>query len=120
MGKRTFFDAAQLPKHQWLIPDVCNAYNELDREEAVNDMCGVHPLGGAMSIALYTVPTIYVHDTRGADPQKYATVTGVIQGCNFGINSFFLKDARPARWGPPMWGPAVRAPGGSALGNGEG
>ena len=64
-------------------------------------MCLVHPLRGAMSIALYTVPTIYVHDTRGADPQKYATVTGVIQGCNFGINSFFLKDARPARWGPP-------------------
>ena len=41
----------------------------------MDDMCEVHPLGGAMSIALYTVPTIYVHDTRGADPQKYATVT---------------------------------------------
>ena len=67
MGKRTSFDAAQLPKHQWLIPDVYNAYNELDREEAVNDMCEVHPLGGAMSIALSTVPTIYVHDTRGAE-----------------------------------------------------
>ena len=37
MGKRTSFDAAQLPNHQWAIPDVYNAYPELDREEAVSD-----------------------------------------------------------------------------------
>ena len=60
MGKRTSFDAAQLPNHQWLIPDVFNAYNELDLEDAVNDMCEVHPLAGTMTIALYTVPTVYV------------------------------------------------------------
>ena len=60
MGKRTSFDAAQLPSHQRLIPDVFNAYNELDREDAVNDMCEVHPLAGTMTIALYTVPTVYV------------------------------------------------------------
>ena len=63
-------DAAQLPNQQWLIPDVYNAYCELDREEAVNDMCEVHPLSGTMSIALYAVPTVYVHDMRCADPQK--------------------------------------------------
>ena len=74
MGKRTSFDAAQLPGHQWLIPDVFNAYNELDREEAVNDMCEVHPLAGTMTIALYTVPTVYAHDTKGAESQKYVTV----------------------------------------------
>ena len=33
MGKRTSFDAAQLPKHQWLIPDAYNASNELDRRK---------------------------------------------------------------------------------------
>ena len=44
MGKRTSFDAAQLTK-QWLIPDVYNAYNELDREKAVNEMCENHPCG---------------------------------------------------------------------------
>ena len=85
MGKRTSFDAAQLPNHQWLIPGVFNAYNELDREEAVNDMCEVHPLAGTMTIALYTVPTVYVHDTGGAGPQKYPTVAGVIQGGNAGV-----------------------------------
>ena len=85
MGKRTSFDAAQLPSHQRLIPDVFNAYNELDREEAVNDMCEVHPLAVTMTIALYTVPTVYVHDTRGAEPQKYPTVAGVIQGGNAGV-----------------------------------
>ena len=61
-------------------------------------MCGVHPLGGAISIALYTVPTIYVHDTRGADPQKYATVTGVIQGCNFGMDLFCISQKKTLEW----------------------
>ena len=61
MGKRSSFDAAQLPNHQWGIPDVYNAYPELDREEAVNDMCEVDPRSGAMSISLYTMPTVYIH-----------------------------------------------------------
>ena len=38
-----------------------------------------------MTIALYKVPTVYVHDTRGAEPQKYPTVAGVIQGGNAGV-----------------------------------
>ena len=95
MGKRTSFDAAQLPNHQWLIPDVYKAYCELDREEAVNDMCEVDPLSETMSISLYTVPTVYVHDIRGADPQKYQTVAGVIQGCNTGMNSFCISQRKP-------------------------
>ena len=95
MGKRTSFDAAQLPNHQWLIPDVYNAYNELDREEAVNDMCEVHPLAGTMTIALYTVPTVYVHDTGGAGPQKYPTVAGVIQGCNASMTAYCVSQQKP-------------------------
>ena len=66
MGKLTSFEAAQLSEHAWVIPDVKNAYCELDREETVNDCCEWHPLAGAMVIALYTVPTVYVHDNRGA------------------------------------------------------
>ena len=67
MGKRTSFDAAQLPNHQWPIPDVYNAYCELDREEAVNDVYEVYPLLGTMGIVLCTVSTVYVHDIGGAD-----------------------------------------------------
>ena len=44
MGKATAFDAAQLPRHVWLPPDVKNAFMELDREENVKDMCMVHPM----------------------------------------------------------------------------
>ena len=98
MGKRTSFDAAQLPGHQLLIPDVFNAYNELDREEAVNDMCEVHPLAGTMTIALYTVPTLYVHDTRGAEPQKYPTVPRVIQGYSAGMHAFTISQRKPVEW----------------------
>jgi len=98
MGKRTSFDAAQLPGHQWLIPDVFNAYNELDREEAVNDMCEVHPLAGTMTIALYTVPTVYAHDTKGAESQKYVTVTGVIQVCNAGMHAYTISQRKPIEW----------------------
>ena len=64
MGKLTSFEAAQLSEHAWVIPDVKNAYCELDREETVSDCCEWHPLAGALVIALYTVPT--VHDNKGA------------------------------------------------------
>ena len=80
MGNLTYFEAAQLPNHGWLIPDVKNAYPELDREEAVNDCCEWHPLAGVMVLALYTVPAVHVHDIRGAKPQKYSSLDGVIQG----------------------------------------
>ena len=98
MGKRTSFDAAQLPSHQRLIPDVFNAYNELDREEAVNDMCEIHPLAGTMTIALYTVPTVYAHETRGAEWQKYKTITSVIQGCNAGMQAFTISKQKRVEW----------------------
>ena len=55
MGKSTAFDAAQLPGHVWLSPDVRNAYMELLRMEAVQDMCQLHPLAGTMSLAIYTL-----------------------------------------------------------------
>ena len=98
MGKQTSFDAAQLPNHQFGIPDVRNAYNELDREEACNDMCEVHPLSGCMVISLYTVPTVYVHDVKGAKPRKYPTAKGVIQGCNVGMDAFCISQRKPIEW----------------------
>ena len=64
MGKATAFDAAQLDSFLWLSPDIFNAFMEHDREEAIEDQCRLHPLAGTMMIALYKVPTVYVHDTR--------------------------------------------------------
>ena len=61
---------------------------ELDREENVKNMCMVHPMAGTMTLALYTVPTVYVHDSRGAEPCKYQTTDGVIQGCPTGMHNF--------------------------------
>ena len=51
-----------------------------------------------MTIALYKVPTVYVHDTRGAEPQKYPTVSGVIQGCNAGMHDFTISQRKPVEW----------------------
>ena len=53
-----------------------------------------------MSIALHTVLTVYVYDTRGADPQRYASVSGVIQGCNLGMHSFCVSYRKPVEWKP--------------------
>ena len=49
--------------------------------ETVQDMCEVHPLVGTMSLAVYTLPTVYVLDIKGAVPRRYPTIDGVIQGC---------------------------------------
>ena len=51
-----------------------------------------------MTIALYKVPTVYVHDTRGAEPQKYPTVAGVIQGCNAGMTAYCISQRKPIEW----------------------
>ena len=98
MGKLTSFEAAQLSEHAWVIPDVKNAYCELDREETVNDCCEWHPLAGAMVIALHTVPTVYVHDNRGAPSRRYTTADGVIQGCGFGMTAFCVVQRKPVEW----------------------
>ena len=98
MGKATAFDAAQLLRHVWLPPDVKNAFMELDREENVKDMCMVHPMAGTMTLALYTVPTVYVHDSRGAEPRKYPTTDGVIQGCPTGMHNFCASQDKPIDW----------------------
>ena len=56
---------------------------ELDREEA---------------LALYTVPAIYVYDTRGTLPHRYPTVEGVIQGCGVAMNAFCISQEVPITW----------------------
>ena len=91
MGKRTSFDAAQLPGHQWLIPDVVNAYDELDREEAVNDMCEVHPLAGTNDYCSVHCSHFVSNETRDAESQKYVTVTGAIQDRNAGVHVFTIS-----------------------------
>ena len=64
LGKATAFDAAQLDFLLWSSPDILNAFMILKRKEALEDQCRLHPLAGTMMIALYKVPTVYVHDTR--------------------------------------------------------
>ena len=98
MGKCTAFDAAQLPGHVFMSPDVMNAYMELLRMETVQDMCEVHPLAGTMSLAVYTLPTIYVHDIKGALPQRYPTIDGVIQGCGIATEAFCISQQKPIHW----------------------
>ena len=98
MGKSTAFDAAQLPGHIWLSPDVRNAYMELLRMEAVQDMCQLHPLAGTMSLAIYTLPTIYVHDIQGALPQRYPSIDGVIQGCGIATQAYCISQRKPIEW----------------------
>ena len=98
MGKAMSFDAAQLPGHAIGSPDVKNAYNELKRKEAVNDLCKLHPLAGTMGLALYTVVTVYVHDTRGMQPVKYPTADGVIQGCGMAMDTFCNSQDESVDW----------------------
>ena len=100
MIKQTSFHAAQLSRHQWLIPDVYNAYMKLDREEACNDMCEVQPHSEKQQLHFTLSPTIYVHDTRGAHPRKYGSVPDVIQGCKDGINTCCVSQRKPAEWIP--------------------
>ena len=98
MGKATAFDAAQLPGHVFLSPDVENAYMRLLRMQSVLDMCKVHPLAGTMSLAVYTLPTIYVHDIKGARPRRYPTIDGVIQGCGIATNAYCISQQEPIHW----------------------
>ena len=93
MGKSTAFDAAQLPGHVWLSPDVRNAYMEI-----VQDICQVHPLAGTVSLAIYTLPTIYVHDIKGALPQRYPSIDGVIQVCGIAIQAYCISQQKPIQW----------------------
>ena len=81
-----------------MSPDVMNAYMELLRMETVQDMCEVHPLAGTMSLAVYTLPTIYVHDIKGALPQRYPTIDGVIQGCGIATEAFCISQQKPIHW----------------------
>ena len=53
MGKATAFDAAQLEFLLWLSPDIFNAFMELLRKVVIEEQCRIHPLAGAMMIALY-------------------------------------------------------------------
>ena len=98
MGKCTAFDAAQLPNLVWLGPDVENAYPSLKRMETVQDMCRVHPLAGTMSLSIYTLPTIYVHDIPGAQPRRYPSIDGVIQGCGIATDAYCISQQKPINW----------------------
>ena len=95
MGKCTAFDAAQLPNLVWLGPDVENAYPSLKRMETVQDMCRVHPLAGTMSLSIYTLPTTYVHDIPGAQPRRYPSIDGVIQGCGIATDAYCISQQKP-------------------------
>ena len=71
---------------------------ELERIEAINDLCMVHPLAGTMGLALYTIPTVYVHDTKGAYPVRYETTVGVIQGCSMAMVAYCASQDKPIDW----------------------
>ena len=55
-------------------------------------------LAGAMVTALYTVPTVYVHDVQGAMSHRCTTFDGVIQGCGFGQKAFCVVQRKPVEW----------------------
>ena len=92
------FDAAQFPRHGIGSPDVANAYPSLNRKEAINDLCKLHPLAGTMGLALYTVVTIYVHDMRGMRPVKYPSAEGVIQGCGMAMDTYCNSQDEATDW----------------------
>ena len=61
-------------------------------------MCQLHPLAGTMSLAIYTLPTIYVHDIKGALPQRYPSIDGVIQVCGIAIQAYCISQQKPIQW----------------------
>ena len=53
MSKSSSCESAQLLKHSWLIPDISDAYMELDRDETIKDCCSWHPLAGVLVISFF-------------------------------------------------------------------
>ena len=68
------------------------------RDRLKTKVRGLPALAGAMTIALYTVATIYVHDTRGSTPHRYPTFWGVIQGCPAAMDVFCTSLHDPIIW----------------------
>ena len=77
MAHATRRDAAQNPEHVFMAPDIKNAYNALDRVEAIKDLCEFDPFIAGVAASLYTVPTryLYTQDT-GEERGRVHDVTG--------------------------------------------
>ena len=91
-------DAAQNPGHVFMAPDIQNAYNSLDRSEAIGDLREFDSFIAHVAASLYTVPTRYVHAVQGQKADVYMTTRGAIQGCPLGMLAFCVSYTKSASW----------------------
>ena len=87
----TTLDAIENPDLAFLSPDVANAYNELDREECIEDLIEWDDFAGLTAAAVYTVETVYVYIPKDGRRSTYRTLVGVIQGDPIGMNGFCMS-----------------------------
>ena len=98
MAHATRLDAVRNPGHIFMAPDIKNAYNSLDRVEAIPDLREFDAFIAIVAAALYTVPTRYLHTAQGADGDVYMTARGAIQGCPLGMLAFCVSYTKSASW----------------------